>query len=300
MQKEFNFHKNYVGEEKYREAFFQFTPKVLYGADFRLWHRLGFWESSYVPYSFFKNGIMVSNASVCEMRIIFNGEEYDAVQLATVGTLSEYQKRGLSRKLIERIFDDYQFKASFFFLFGNESVADFYPKFGFRRVEESCFFWKNPNPFLVKKSSYDFRILNSDSKEDRNLFRRIASSSLPITKRFGALRYGFILSFYWIYAYTDHFYYFPKKDAILVIRREGNVLWIYDILCEVPFSVSEFLDDWNLEGLEEIRFGFGADRLDLPDREIGTFPLQSDSPLFVKDIPSALKSPFLFPMLART
>ncbi|EMF79523.1 hypothetical protein LEP1GSC188_0673 [Leptospira weilii serovar Topaz str. LT2116] len=66
-----NFHKNYVGEEKYREEFFQFTPKVLYGADFRLWHRLGFWESSYVPYSFFKNGIMVSNASVCEMQIIF-------------------------------------------------------------------------------------------------------------------------------------------------------------------------------------------------------------------------------------
>ncbi|EMF79506.1 hypothetical protein LEP1GSC188_0672 [Leptospira weilii serovar Topaz str. LT2116] len=64
--------------------------------------------------------------------------------------------------------------------------------------------------------------------------------------------------------------------------------------------MSEFLDDWNLEGLEEVRFGFGADHLDLPDREIGIFPLQSDSPLFVKDIPSTLKSPFLFPMLAKT
>ncbi|EKO16810.1 hypothetical protein LEP1GSC082_1083 [Leptospira kirschneri str. H2] len=84
MQKEFTFYKNYREEEKLREAFFQFTPKALYGADFRLWYQLGFWENSYIPYSFFKNEIMVSNASVCEMRIILNGQEFDAVQLATV------------------------------------------------------------------------------------------------------------------------------------------------------------------------------------------------------------------------
>ncbi|EMJ93609.1 GNAT family N-acetyltransferase [Leptospira kirschneri] len=102
MQKEFTFYKNYREEEKLREAFFQFTPKALYGADFRLWYQLGFWENSYIPYSFFKNEIMVSNASVCEMKIILNGQEFDAVQLATVGTLPEYQRQGLSRKLIER------------------------------------------------------------------------------------------------------------------------------------------------------------------------------------------------------
>ncbi len=41
------------------------------------------------------------------MKIILNGQEFDAVQLATVGTLPEYQHQGLSRKLIEHILEDY-------------------------------------------------------------------------------------------------------------------------------------------------------------------------------------------------
>lgn len=64
---------------------------------------------------FLKYEIIVSNASVCEMKIILNGQEFDAVQLATVGTLPEYQHQGLSRKLIERILEDYKSKTSFFF-----------------------------------------------------------------------------------------------------------------------------------------------------------------------------------------
>ncbi|EMO52109.1 GNAT family N-acetyltransferase [Leptospira noguchii] len=300
MQKEFIFYKNYREKDKLREAFFQFTPKALYGADFRIWHRLGFWENSYIPYSFFKNGIMVSNASVCEMKIVLNGKEHNAIQLATVGTLPEYQYQGLSRKLIERILEDYESKTPFFFLFGNENVLDFYPKFGFQRIEESCFVCKNLDRFRRKKSSPNFQILNPNSEKDRILFRRITSSSKPTTNRFGVIQYGFILSFYWIYAYPENFYYFPESDSILILHLDGKVLWIYDILCKNSFSISEFLSDWILDDLEKIRFGFCPDQFDFADLEIENFPTQTDSPLFVKGFQSALKSSFLFPMLART
>lgn len=300
MQKEFTFYKNYREKEKLREAFFQFTPKALYGADFRLWYQLGFWENSYIPYSFFKDEIIVSNASVCEMKIILNGQEFDAVQLATVGTLPEYQHQGLSRKLIEHILEDYKSKTSFFFLFGNENVLDFYPKFGFRKIEESCFVCKNLSPFRRNKSSLNFQILNVNSEKDRILFRKITSSAKSTTNRFGVIQYEFILSFYWIYVYPENFYYFPENDSILVLHLDKKVLWIYDILCRDSFSISKFLLDWNLEDIEEIRFGFCPDRFDLLNLEIkNDIITQTDSPLFVKGFQSALKSTFLFPMLAR-
>lgn len=133
MQKEFTFYKNYREKEKLREAFFQFTPKALYGTDFRLWYQLGFWENSYIPYSFFKDEIIVSNASVCEMKIILNGQEFDAVQLATVGTLPEYQHQGLSRKLIERILEDYESKTSFFFYLETKTYWIFILNLGFEK-----------------------------------------------------------------------------------------------------------------------------------------------------------------------
>ncbi|RHX94418.1 GNAT family N-acetyltransferase [Leptospira yasudae] len=300
MRRDFTFHKNFRDDPVLREAFFRFTPPALYGADFRLWYDFGFWEDSYIPYCLMDGKNTVANASVCEMKLLYDGKEYDAVQLATVGTLSEYRNQGLSRILLERIFEDYRSKTSFFFLFGNESVVDFYPKWGFANAVESRFILKHPARNSSPKRKRSYRVLNVHSEEDRTLFRRIANSSLPVTKRFGARNYGFILSFYWLYAFPENFFYFPDQDAILVFQREGNVLWLHEVLCQSPFSLSDFFAEGEGRDAEEVRFGFCPDGLDVQDLAIEAVSYESDSPLFVKGFGDLGKLPFHFPILART
>ena len=51
-------------------------------------------------------------------------------------TKETYRDQGLSRRLIEEILKDYQGKVDMIFLFTNETVLEFYPKFGFSRVME--------------------------------------------------------------------------------------------------------------------------------------------------------------------
>ncbi|XDD49366.1 GNAT family N-acetyltransferase [Leptospira sp. WS92.C1] len=216
MQKEFTFHKNFRNQPRLRENFFQFTPKALYGADFRLWYELGFWRDFYIPYSLFDKNEMISNVSVCEMRILLNGEKFNAVQLATVGTLPKFRNRGLSRRLMNQVLQDYDKHSAFFFLFGNEDVLDFYPKWGFRKVEEFCFVWKKPSQFFSTRASLVYRALNWFQKSNRDLFDRYATMSLPVTNRFGVVNYGPILAFYGLYAYPNDFYHFPELDAIIV------------------------------------------------------------------------------------
>ncbi|WP_165778752.1 hypothetical protein [Leptospira perolatii] len=41
--------------------------------------------------------------------------------------------------LMKDALSDYEGKVDLFFLFANESVLDFYPKFGFRKIEETIF-----------------------------------------------------------------------------------------------------------------------------------------------------------------
>lgn len=51
-------------------------------------------------------------------------------------TAEPYRKQGLIREIMQEIDKDYGEKADGFYLFANDSVLDFYPKFGYRKAKE--------------------------------------------------------------------------------------------------------------------------------------------------------------------
>lgn len=121
---------DYKDNLKYRVSFNELA-KFVFNLDFSKWYEKGCWNDQYICYSYIDGDKIIANASVSKMTIIVNGKEYKAIQIGTVMTHPNYRNKGLARKLMDHIIDIYQDQYEFIYLFANESVLDFYPKFGF-------------------------------------------------------------------------------------------------------------------------------------------------------------------------
>jgi len=102
--------------------------------DFQFWYDLNLWDENYESYSIIENGEIVSNICVYKTQILFNQKKYSALSVGAVATKKEYRGRGLSRTLMEQIIKKYDNVPMY--LSANDSVVDFYPKFGFKRIYE--------------------------------------------------------------------------------------------------------------------------------------------------------------------
>ena len=79
---------------------------------------------------------LVANESVSIMKINILEEERIYIQIGTVMTDEEYRNQGLSRFLMEKVLSEWENKCDCIYLFANDTVLDFNPKFGFERVYE--------------------------------------------------------------------------------------------------------------------------------------------------------------------
>ncbi len=109
-----------------------------FGLNFEWWYQRGFWTDCYQPYSMVEEGQVVANVSVNRTDFLFAGKVYPVIQLGTVMTRPEYRNRGLIRRIMARIRRDWADVAGVY-LFANDSVVEFYPKFGFRRGREMVY-----------------------------------------------------------------------------------------------------------------------------------------------------------------
>ncbi|MGE7624770.1 GNAT family N-acetyltransferase [Viridibacillus sp. NPDC096237] len=101
---------------------------------------------------------MVSHNKVSTIDFIVFGKKKRFVQLGTVMTDEHYRNQGLSRVLMETVLDEWKDKCDMFYLFANDSVLDFYPKFGFVPVDEyeaTTKVSKIENPYSVRKMDID-------------------------------------------------------------------------------------------------------------------------------------------------
>ena len=126
--------KHYRNNSALRASFNELARKT-FGIDFEPWYQRGFWTDRYDPYSVVENGRIIANVSVNHMDMRILGERKRLIQLGTVMTDPQYRNRGLIRMLMEQIQQEFA-DADGMFLFANDSVLEFYPKFGFRKGTE--------------------------------------------------------------------------------------------------------------------------------------------------------------------
>jgi GNAT superfamily N-acetyltransferase len=169
--KNYTLYKQYQQHEKLRLEFNRMTQDF-WNFDFENYYQSGFWDENCIIYSLFDGDKIVSHITVS----LFIKEEKTVMQLGTVMTDKDYQKQGLNRFLMERITTDFKDKIEGTFLFANDTVLEYYPKFGLVPVSEFEHFQTKKNTALIQKHTK--RKLDLENKIDFNLFETLVENSV--------------------------------------------------------------------------------------------------------------------------
>jgi predicted N-acetyltransferase YhbS len=134
----------------------------------------GHWGDGYRPYSLLKGDNIVSNIVVNVIDFLVKGEKRTYVQTGTVMTDPEHRDQGLSRLLLEKVLGEWRGKYDLIYLFANDSVLDYYPKFGFSCVEE----YQYSKEINLRVSEFEVKKLNMlDNQSKELLFNKVNQSA---------------------------------------------------------------------------------------------------------------------------
>ncbi|WP_022763619.1 GNAT family N-acetyltransferase [Butyrivibrio sp. XPD2006] len=133
--KNFHIEKNYRNNDALRASFNRLAEKT-FGLNFENWYQNGFWQDNYIPYSVVIDGEVVSNVSVNACNMNYKGKIVKLIQLGTIMTDNDHRGKGYAGALMEEVIKDYDGKVDGIYLFANDSVLEFYPKFGFKEAKE--------------------------------------------------------------------------------------------------------------------------------------------------------------------
>lgn len=250
-EKKYILYKQYQHNEKLRQEFNRMT-QYFWKFDFENFYRSGFWKDTCILYSLFDEDKIVSHITVS----LFAQAEKTLIQLGTVMTDENYQKQGLNRFLMERIIIDFKDVVAGIFLFANETVLDYYPKFGLIPVPEFEHFLSKKNTEYTQK--HKKRKLNLENQEDLKLFERSVANSVA-NSQFQSKNLG--LSFFYCYAYPemgfrDSIYFIDRLNCVVVAQVNEQILHIIEIFSENEINLKDIISTFSDFLFEEIIFDF--------------------------------------------
>ena len=236
---DFRFIKNYQNDPVLRASFQELTRKI-YRFDFEDWYQNGYWKENYQPYSAAIGDRIVANVSVNPMYFAVNGEKKCYVQIGTVMTDPQFRGKGLSRKLMEWVLDEWKEKCDMIFLFANDSVLDFYPKFGFvarKEAQAVKAYTPAPSPLTVRHMDL------SDPQDARLLWETAQNTAAQ-----GALTMlenGNLMMFYCkCFSRWDigkHVYHLPELNAVAIATYDEDTMELYDVFAPQEASLDDVI-----------------------------------------------------------
>ncbi|MCX2720553.1 GNAT family N-acetyltransferase [Lentiprolixibacter aurantiacus] len=246
----YGFVSNYKHNPEMRASFNKLT-KSTYGFDFEFWYEAGYWGENYIPYALLHKDKMVSNVSISKMEFLIENEKKTAIQIGTVMTDKDYRHRGLNKYLMERVLSDWKERVDFIYLFANDTVLDFYPKFNFKRVNEYAYS-KSIEPIRPSSPS---RKLNLDKEFDRDLLLRTITDSVPVAKVSMRNNTGLIM-FYCLSFMKNIIYYLEDLNAVVIADREGNSLHIKDVFSKEQVDLNQLIQLMCDKTIDRVALGF--------------------------------------------
>lgn len=286
--------ENYRDEETLRNEFFGFTRQIFPSVDFQPWFSLGFWPDEYIPHSVIEDNKIVSNVSITKMKIFLDGQPVNGIQIGTVGTLPDYRGQGLSKLLMEQVLERYDKSTDLFFLYANETVVDFYPRFGFSCHTERIFRRVSDIP----GPRFCARALDVGKASDLELIRRLLKGRLTLSRLFGAEDYAAITWWHILNIFPRNLLYLEDENIIFIITENNHRLRIWDIIYTEPFDMAAVLPKVIRDAdLKAIFYHFSPDQLNF---KYDTAEPENDSPFFVRGRFPLAERAFKFPVTAQT
>ncbi|MGE6258072.1 GNAT family N-acetyltransferase [Heyndrickxia sporothermodurans] len=282
---------DYRNIESLKESFNALAMKT-FELDFRGWFNRGYWNDKYIPYSFVDEGKVISNASVNKMSIIIDGKMYKGIQIGTVMTDENYRNKGLAKQLMQYIMKEYENTYDFMYLFANDTVLDFYPKFGFTRLNESEFSLDLANSSIQMKM--DAKVKQLTIENDLALLEKFAKNRYVNSMILDVEHNESLLMFYFTLVFHEAIFYVEDIETIVLMNEEEDTLHIYDIISLNAPNVEAVLASIVKKTTKKVVFYF------TPDFTIegmtATIMPNDDNALFVLTKKSLLKDKFMFPL----
>ncbi len=222
MNNKYTIVKAYQENSLLRSSFNKLAGET-FALNFEDWYQNGYWKDKYIPYSIVDEGIVVANVSANIMDFEINGTMKRYIQVGTVMTKSSHRNQGLSRCLMEEVLKDYKDNVDGIFLFANDSVLDFYPKFGFRKgteyqytkdVDDQNEFCAVPTPM---KNKDDWKLLEQAIKGS------VCNSSLD--SRFNME----LIMFYITKFMKNNVFFIESQNAYVIAEINEDQLKIFNV-----------------------------------------------------------------------
>lgn len=226
---------NYRDNDKLRTSFNQLAEKV-FGLSFEGWYQNGFWKENYNPYSVVIDGKVVSNISVNQCSMNYNGKVVRLLQLGTVMTDPDHRGKGYSRELMERILSEYEGKTDGIYLFANDSVTSFYPKFGFREHTEYQY-----SRDVSTDSERTAEAVPMNDKNDWDKMVKIINER-PQSGRMYMVGNAGLYMFYLSQFMTENVFRIPGSDTYAVAEEEDGTLVLHAVFgdCGIDRAIDAF------------------------------------------------------------
>lgn len=221
---------NRIGEHEKLLASFNQLAKSTYGISFQ---EVG---GDYEPHALIQGDKVCANVSVNQMTFFFRGKKRQYIQLGTVMTHKEYRNKGLSRLLIEQIVNQWKDKCDAIYLFANDTVLDFYPKFGFLKQEEYEYIKSN----VLKPAKAQLRDLDMAVAENIKLVKEKYLEGNPFSELY-MTENDPIFSFYYEGFMKESVYYIDEYQVVVVAEEENDTMVCYDILGKSDATLDEIL-----------------------------------------------------------
>lgn len=283
---------DYINNKVYRESFFELANSV-FGIDFTKWYEKGCWNDNYICYSYVDGNRIIANASISKMMIVLKGREYKAIQIGTVMTHPDYRNKGLSKKLMNSIIDQYEKEYDFIYLFANDTVLDFYPKFGFQMVKESRFILNISALQRQTVKINTLRQLDMNNQYDYNLLESFAAERIPVSSVLGVKNNEHLLMFYFILVFSDAIFYIEEEDTIVIFKQEGTHLHVFDMISKKRVNIETILSGIVSRDTETVHLYFTPE----DDTNVQTeFIKNGEDTLFIRPLLKNIPKHFLFPI----
>lgn len=287
--KEYTYLSAYQKNDAHRAAFNALAKKV-FGLSFEDWYQSGYWQEKHIPYTLFDGEKAVANVSVNIMNFYVFGKQQRYIQLGTIMTDEDYRNKNLSRFLIEKVLEEWNPKCDLIYLHANNTVLEFYTRFGFRRVNEYSYFKRVDND----SEGHAFEKLDMSLPSNRNMLHDYAKNS----RFFGKLSLhenADLVMFYCTGFMKENVYYIKALDVILVATFEDHQLHILDIFSKVSIELDKVVSCAG-KRINKVLLGFTPE--DCTSYEVSL--ISGDDVLFIQDGKTAIfdENKIMLPLLS--
>ncbi|WP_315079409.1 GNAT family N-acetyltransferase [uncultured Clostridium sp.] len=289
--KKYVYKSNYKDDSILRNSFNLLTEKT-YGFNFEKWYKEGYWNSKYIPYSLLDDKKVVANVSVNIMDVLIQGDRKRYIQIGTVMTDEDYRGNGLSKALMEKVIEEWENKCDCIYLYANDSVINFYLKFGFDKHNEYQYSINKVKDQSLEK----VRQLNIEEASDKEIFIKIVNNRVSISQLHVENNISLIM-FYCMDFMKDNIYYIEDYNVIAICEYDEAVLYIQDVFAMKEVDLDKAINALMIDETKKVVLGFTPSNTSYYEEGLVN---EEDTTFFVrgkKEIPFRTEK-LMFPILS--